>query len=123
MGKQHDTGMFEVVEGEGVRVCRAHRETLNDIFRAISESNRGKVSLRYAGLLSVIAGVFGLALWGWTEYRTSAVEANSRKIIKIEADLDYLKIGQAEAREEAKAMRKEMLEEFKRLQEAIRNVP
>lgn len=125
MSKLHDTGLFgAVAEPGGVRVCQAHRETLNDIFTAIKRSGSGRVSLGQfkwtVAVLCSVAVAFGLALWGYTEIRAKEVEVNARKIVKIESDLDYLKVGQIEAREEAKTTRKEMLEEFKRLREMIR---
>ena len=132
---KHDTGPFSAVDAESVRTCTVHRETLNDIYTAIKEVARGKVSWRYAALLCTIAGGFGVALWVWSSDRHNKnegeVSAIRDRTIKMETDLEHIKAaqlemkaGQERTRVENKAdqerTRAEMMEGFKDLRELIK---
>lgn len=127
MAKSHDTNLFRPVEEvpSAVMTCTVHRETLNDVYAAIQEVGKGKVSWRYAGMLCAIAGLFGIALWAWTSGRCDKAEEQVTEVrdraIKIETDLEHIKAAQAEAKSELKQTRAEMLEEFRRLREMIKN--
>jgi predicted negative regulator of RcsB-dependent stress response len=120
---KRDTGTFSAIDPDGVRTCALHRETCNDIYRAIN----ARVSLRYVALLCGVAVAFGVALFGWTTWRcdrTDEVTAEMRdRVIKIEADLEHIKAAQADMKTEQKEFRADIMAEFKALRALVKREP
>jgi hypothetical protein len=124
---KHDTGMFNTVAAagpdEGVRTCQVHKDTCDGLYGAIN----ARVSLRYAALLCGMAVAFGVGLFAWTTWRCdrtdNEVSDMTRKTIKIESDLEHIKASLAETKLEQRQFRTDMMAEFKRLQDMMRNGP
>ena len=118
-----DTGLFDAVSQEGVRTCAVHRETCNDLFSAVAGRVSTVVFRWTVTILSGVAVAFGMWLWLWTTSRCDRTDGDvadmMRRTIKIEADLEHIKAAQMDAKAELKATRVEMLDEFRRLREAI----